>query len=666
MEDARGGWRSAAAVPVAAGLALCSSGLYPLANRLTGGEAVTWYGQARTFWLVIGGALVLVLLAVARWQGERMDRLARAAGGAMLRMPTPVFLAGTAIFACAASAVLEVFCFGRQPHNIDEVAQLFHARILLSGRLSLSPDPNPEFFAMENVIDRGRWYSQFPVGGPAFLAIGMALRAAWLVNPVLLGLTVLAVHGFARRAYGEPTARAAALLLALCPFALFMSASFMNHVPVLWLTSVALMQLAVWIDAERDTEVRRAATIIGLALGAAFAVRPLDAVVAAGVIGLMQLTRIRHDAARFRSIGVQVVAGLIPVALLFYVNWRTNGAPMRLGYEVLYGDAHSLGFHLDPYGTAHTPLRAITFASKYLMQLDVLLFEWPLPGLGIIAAGLLALRRPTRWDHFLIGLLFAQLIAYALYWHDGTFRGPRFLYNALPAIVILAVRAPFAMAGVTTGTVRRVVILLVPACAVFAWLAYGVSNSVAGRARMYRRLSPILRTGAADVEQRYGLHHALVFINEGRQSRSVHDLWALGLPRGTASRLMKSASTCAIRVAIDAELSLRPPRLAGRLDRLVGVARGFDSKAVQLAPVSCVEEEQYDQARSGSYAPFFPANAIDAQGRISGDVVYVLDLGAHNEVLRSRFGDRTWYRLGVRLSSGDSLPTLVPYSAARR
>ena len=253
-------------------------------------------------------------------------------------------MACVALFAFAASATFAIICFGRQPHNADEVAQLFHAKILLSGRLALPPDPNPEFFGMDNMIDAGRWYSQFPVGGPAFLAIGLALRAAWLVNPVLLALTVLSVYGFARRAYGEAVARASALLFALCPFALFVGASFMNHVPVLWLTSVAMVQLAIWVDAEQRREANRAAAIIGLALGVAFAVRPLDALVAAGVIGVMQLTRVRHSAVRLRSIGAEIVGGLIPVAILFYVNWRTNGAPMRLGYEVLYGDAHSLGF----------------------------------------------------------------------------------------------------------------------------------------------------------------------------------------------------------------------------------------------------------------------------------------------------------------------------------
>ncbi|NUS33187.1 MAG: hypothetical protein HOQ17_09010, partial [Gemmatimonadaceae bacterium] len=59
--------------------------------------------------------------------------------------------------------------------------------------------------------------------------------------------------------------------------------------------------------------------------------------------------------------------------------------------------------------------------------------------------------------------------------------------------------------------------------------------------------------------------------------------------------------------------------------------------------------------------PFFPANTIEPDGRVGGNVVYVLDLGARDEALRARFGDRTWYRFGPHLTRGDSTPTLTPY-----
>lgn len=653
-----------ARIPAVAALLLFLFGLYPLANKLTDGDAIQWYRHASLFWLMIGGLILALLFLAARLQPDRMTRLWESVSTRVLAIPAPVFVGAVAVFAFAASAVIAVICFGREPHNADEVSQLFHARILLSGRLSLPVDPNPEFFGMDTMIDTGRWYSHFPVGGPAFLAIGVALRAAWLLNPVLLALSVVSLHSFARRAFGEPVARASALLLALSPFALFMSASFMNHVPVLWLTVAAMSQLAKWIDSERPRDANISAALIGLALGVSFTVRPLDAVVVAGVIGIMQLVQLRGNSVRIRSLAYEIVAGLIPAMMLFYVNLETNGAPLRLGYEVLYGSAHQLGFHLDPYGTMHTPTRAVIFASKYLLQLNVLLFEWPLPAVGVLIAGLVALRRPGRWDHFLIALLGAQVVAYACYWHDGVFRGPRFLFTALPAIIVLIARAPFVIAAATRGSARLMAKYVVPVCVLFAWLAFGLSDTVAGRVRMYRKASPILRVDADSIAHANDLHNALVFVNEGREARNLHYLWTLGLSRGDAARLMVSASSCAVRTAIDAEEKLQPARVEGRRDRLVRSALSVDPKAPE--PEICAADVRQDDAGSASFAPFFPANRIDTSGHVGGDVVYVLDLGQHNEVLRSRFGNRHWYRFGPRRSPSDVLPTIIPYESIQR
>ena len=643
---------------------LCIFGLYPLANRITAGAALPWYGHAVKVWTFIGGGLLVAVFLLSLVLPRITEALIARAGAAVLRVPSRVFLAGVALFAVAASAVIAEYCFGRQPHNADEVAQLFHAKILLSGRLFLPPDPNPEFFGMDNMIEQGKWYSQFPVGWPAMLALGLLFHAAWLVNPALLGLTVVATHAFARRAYGEGVARASALLVALAPFALFMGASFMNHMPLALITAIVLGQLLRWCDAEDGVTVQRSAAWIGLALGVGFTIRPLDSLVVAGVAGVAQLAHLWRRREKLASLPWQAVAGLLPVSLLFYVNWRTNGAPLRLGYEVLYGSAHSLGFHVDPYGTVHSPLRALMFASKYLLQLDLLLFEWPLPVIAVIVAGIFALRRPSRADLILIGLVAAQTLAYALYWHDGAFRGPRFLFTALPAFIVLTARAPFLIAERTKGAVRRAALLALPACVLFAWLVPGMSDSVQGRLRMYRKAPAVLRVDPDSIAREARLTDALVFVNEGRMARNLHDLWQLGLTRGNAARLMVSASPCAVRISINAERALKPPRTAGRQDRLIRRALAFDAEQRAL-PVVCAEDILRDHDGTAAYGPFFPANDIGPDGRLGGRVVYALDLGDHNEVLRARFGQRTWYRYGPLESSRDSLPSLVPYNRGR-
>ena len=182
--------------------------------------------------------------------------------------------------------------------------------------------------------DQGRWYSQFPVGGPLVLALGYLIHAPWLVNPILGGLSAVAVYLFARHAYGETQGRVSGALFALTPVVLLMSASYMNHVPVLFLATTALATLAMW---ERGAHTTLCAGIIGLALGAMATIRPLDAVVVSVVIGVFQVTAIRAGAGRARDLVVQATAGAVGVTPLLIANWRTTGGALHFGYEVLWG-----------------------------------------------------------------------------------------------------------------------------------------------------------------------------------------------------------------------------------------------------------------------------------------------------------------------------------------
>jgi hypothetical protein len=487
----------------------------------------------------------------------------------------------------------------------------------------------------------------------------MALRAAWLVNPILLGLTVPNLYAFARATYDEATARASVLLFAFSPMVLFMGASYMNHVAVLWLVSVALARLPVWMEAHRRADASRAAGIIGLALGVAAAIRPLDAVVAALVIGTMQLLRLRGSRARVESLAAQAAAGMLPLALLLWANARTTGAPLLFGYDVLYGSAHKLGFHVDPYGVMHTPIRALMYASKYLLQLDVMLLDAPAPALGLIVAGLLVMRRPSRWDVLLIGFLFVQLVCYALYWHEGDFRGPRFLFTALPAILILLARAPVLIARATHGTLRRTALVVLPLLVFAGWGTFNNQFSVMGRVRGFRGAGPVGRVDPDSLARSAGLRHALVFVREGSFTAWQRRLWALGVPRSEAMRLMASVHPCALRQAVLEEEGTSAPAGA-RLDRLLNRIAQFGPQA-EAAP-TCVEELVADGKGLASYAPFLPANTIEPDGRVGGNVVYVLDLGSHNEALRARFGDRSWYTFGPEHARPGEA-TLTPYDA---
>lgn len=659
-------------------LTLALFGLVPVANLLAPGS-LPWWSDVVSWWLFGGACVLVIAYVVSRAVGDRATQLGTRARALVMAPSSRTFVCVVSIAGFLLAAGASWYCFNRQPQSIDAMAQLWHARMLLAGHLSIPTEPDPAFFSAMNVVDAGgRWYSQFPVGGPAVLAAGLALGVAWLVNPVLIALTVRNVYRFAQRAYGEAFARAATLLLLVAPFFIFMGASEQNHVPALAFATLALAALPAWASAGSRRDAFRQAAIIGFALGAMATIRPLDALAVAAAIGLYQLGVLVRAKARWADIAVQCVAGAVPVAVLMWANARTTGAPLRFGYEVMWGANQALGFHPSPFGDAHTPRRALVLASLYLMKLDMYLFEWPIPALVAPIIALAWLRRPSTWDALLATMVVAVLGSYALYWHNGHFLGPRFLYTAVPAFVLLAARAPTAIAervGAVGRTMAYAVMPLGILCALTGW-----SGPIGIPARLadYRGGQWELKEDIAAQARDAHLGRALVFVHEGWGARLMARMWAIGVSRADAEHLLATSDACALELATDAEE--RHPRAdtVGRAARLAAATpnaargelhlRGDVTPDVTLRfasaaplPAECVQEAQADSIGMSLYPPFLTLNRVGPDGRVGGDVVYVRDLGPRNEELRARFGDRTWYRYRPRQSAADTSPPFVRY-----
>lgn len=665
-------------MPLAAAGVLAALGLVPVANLASGGAYIPWWSAAVREWLVAGTGVLIVAWGGARLLGERLDRWAAQASAGVLRVSPGRFQALLAGAVFAVTAAFAVYCFARAPFAQDEMAQRFHANILLGGRLFGVGESHPEFFSITGVLDRdGRWYSAYPVGGPALLALGMALRATWLVNPILTAVTACGLYRFAAAAFGEGPARASALLFALSPFVLIMGASEMNHVGTLALATVALVALARWAGATDRKAAAQAAALIGLAVGGMATLRPLDAVAVGAVVGIFQLAVLVRERGRATSLLVQLVVGALPVACLLYANARTTGQPLLFGYEALYGPGHRVGFHIDPYGVPHTPKHGLIITSASLMRLNRYLFEWPLPGLAPILAGLVALRRPTRWDVLLCGLMGAILVAYALYWADSFFAGPRYLYTAVPAFVVFAARAPGLLAAqVPQATLRRAVLLVVPLCLLYAWVVPTGVSSVQMRAYYYHAGRTKLKTDIASQLEAAQLRDALVFVHEGWRARLVARVRALGLTPGDADRILDGSDACQVQTALAAEEARAPADVAGRRARLFAATRpstpvrpvpGLQAdQTILLAEgavptPACRQEIAADSLGSTPYAPFLALASWAPDGSLGGPVVFARDLGSRNELLRERFPGRVWFRYRARSSLDDTTAAFVPY-----
>jgi hypothetical protein len=653
--------------------------LQPGVAALNMGDSQLQLRAGFLYWTVGAALLIAPFLALMTLPGDWFERAWASASARVMSITNRRFAIGLMVATFALATFFAIYSFDRRATTADEIAQLWHARMLLSGHLAMPQDPNPEFFAIDNIIDRPRWMSQFPIGGPAVLAIGLLFRAAWLLNPVLTALVALNVYRFAQRAYGEPQARAAATVVATSPMLLVMGGTYMNHTPTAWLVTLALAALPMWVGSGDGKILHRAAAVIGGCIGAAITIRPLDGVVAGLVVGLMMLAIAARDRLRARTLLTAVGVGAVPVALLLVANWNLTGSPTRFGYEVLWGSNHSLGLHDDPTGNPHTAWRAFLLGVKYAAQMNWIVTAWPIPILLILSAGLLAARRTERWDALLLSLFGAQLAMYAFYWHDGQFIGPRFLFTAVPALLVLVSRAPFFVAERAGHVWRRIAIVLIPVCIGVSWLRTMPPFGVQGLAKEFRESRTRLKVTPPRDVQNGIIQDALVFVQEGAATRLLHRLWGVGVSRPDAARLLATSDACTLTDAVRNEEQRAPGDSAGRLRRIQATVKPFRRSPASprvpdqnfhvsdttLVTPACAKEIALDlQVKNTiAYGPMLLLNRFDANGRIGGPAVYLMDLGERNEALRGRFGDRRWFRYEVPANRGDTVPVLVPYQA---
>ena len=623
-------------------------------------------------------ALIAVCLALVWATPDAIDRLIDRGAAALCAPSARMWCAAVAGIAFVLSAGFSWYCFSRQPILTDEFSQLFQASVLLDGRLSARSETLSEFFnTAQTAVVNGRWFSEFPIGGPVLLAFARIIRAEWLLGPALAALAVMTLFAWVRRSHGEMAARVTTLLFALSPFVLFMSASRMNHSMALAAQLLALYGLSRWDAASGKSALFPAATI-GAGLGALSTFRPYDAALLALPIGVFQLARLRVDRSKVPSLIVQVSVGLLFVGALLGVNALTTGNPLVFGYDVLNGPSHRPGFHANPMGRPFTPVVGLSLVSVYLTSLNVALLETAVPALVFVCATLVLLARPTRWDFLHVGIIAVTLAGYAAYWFNGQFVGPRFLFPAVPSFLLFIARLGSA-AGErfsSRATVGRLAPLLLIVSVGLAWVPVAMAKRPTGvwlRAYTHRHTQEARQPNVAAGVREAALSNALVFVREPLHSRLAARLRALGMPPYRAERVAADLDACALLEGLDTvdrlslssqaaiDTILSHARVAGPASPVRGLlgARSLALVAGKPTAGTCASEIRLDSAGTVPYDAFLARATFDSVGRLGGAVVFARDLGRRNELLRSRFGDRLWMR--YRPATALSPAAFVPY-----
>jgi hypothetical protein len=438
-----------------------------------------------------------------------------------------LLLAGTVLASVVCIAVLEGI-----PHVQDDVAYLFQAKIFALGRSWVPAPPAPEFFQNGFVeIFEGRWFSKYPPGYPLLLVPGLWAGMPWLINALSCGVSLALTYMAGLRMFGRHVAAWAGLLGLISPWVLFMSGSYMSHpTTMMWaalfLYALVGLRLSFRADGEGGLfgKASRWGLLAGFAIGMAFITREWTAVgigvgAAVWAVGDILLSRVKLR--KVVPYSFVLVGFLPPLFLLLYENHALTGNWFRLAQD-LVGSYDTPGFgpgHGSPQG--HTPAMGLYNGLVYLRTLATVFDGWPAPfALAPIVLGLFAwawngARRLLAWDSLSWLSLAGLLGAYFLWWSSTTIYGPRYWYEGMPFMLLMAGRGMDLLGRVASHTLEGVwaarVRWLVPGGLFALFSVYTLTQTLPAQARSYVDYNDISGDAVREVEGAH-LTNAIVFV----------------------------------------------------------------------------------------------------------------------------------------------------------
>jgi hypothetical protein len=350
-----------------------------------------------------------------------------------------------------AAALVTTRLYHQLPHILDAVSYTFQARVFASGQLALDAPPlAPAFKGPFEVFWQGRIFSQYPPGAPAVYALGQTVGLAWLVGPLACLALIGATAWTARSLFGPACGLVVLCLGVLSPFVLFQAGSFLSHPIAGGLLACAL---AAFVKAEGGQK-QGWYILSGGLLGAAFTTREAaSALFALPLVARLLATR------RWQALLLMAACGLPFVLAYLLYNEAVTSNPLLLPRTIFnpadqFGFGDGIGFH-----TRHTLAAGLANTDELLTILQFDLFGWPpLFALGLLAVPFLFGRART-WDILAACGALAFVLAYTGYFYHGIALGPRYYFEAMPWLLLLAGRGAQVLAQVARSRAAAAVVL---------------------------------------------------------------------------------------------------------------------------------------------------------------------------------------------------------------
>lgn len=454
---------------------------------------------------------------------------------------------GIALAFFAAALWIATVQYQAMPHILDASAYYFQAKIFASGRLSATPPSDAAAFQGPfMVIHDGRWFSQYAPMTSLVLALGMRLGVPQLVEPLLGGAAAWGIYRIGRLLYTPQVAILALALAALSPFSLYLAGSYLSHTVALFFATYFVLFLLRF----RDSHATRDIVVAAVCAGGLLLTRELSAVLigvgaTAYVLGgaLPELWPRRGRVWRPLAVGTGIALGGV-LAYLLYNRALTGSALVSPRTLFFPGDRYGFGAGIGFYGQ-HTLAAGLVVLDQLLSALLVDLYGWPFY-LTLAFIPLVSLRRDraSRWDVFCLALLVVLIGAQAGYFYHGIYLGPRYLYEALPFLVLLTARGMTALVAVAVRVARwrggqrqRTAARVAVGVVVVALFACNLVYYLPRQVQLFDGFTGLPRSIPVDVRTVYAFHpaNALIVTNDWYIYNYV--LWPMNAPALNGAQL---------------------------------------------------------------------------------------------------------------------------------
>ena len=235
------------------------------------------------------------------------------------------------------------------PLTDDEGSYRFAAELLASGRVWVPSYEMPVFFDNGFVINNGKLFSQYFLGWPALLSLGVLVRLPGLINPLLSGLTTVLIALIAERRFGASWGRVAAILYLCSPFLEVSAATQMSHTSSTFALALLLFAVDGFVS---DNDNKRLTLLIAASASLAFWIRPATALGFGGPLVFSWLLSLPRRLGALKHLALFLLAVAGPAALFLWVNELQTGSPFRTGYHAALLDGAATHYRFASFSAS--------------------------------------------------------------------------------------------------------------------------------------------------------------------------------------------------------------------------------------------------------------------------------------------------------------------------